>query len=106
MGGYVKQFVEEHICDDIDLLISGHDHNQQHLKPTHKCGNTEFIVTGAGARTKPLVDTNRNPSYWQNGDTPGFFHIQIVANQMTITAYTVAEDADIAVEQHRRTIKK
>lgn len=106
VGKYVKQFVDDHICSDIDLYIAGHDHNLQDLKPTHKCGKTQFVVTGAGARTKELKDKNRNEAHWQADDLPGFFHIEIIANQMTIAAYTMPEDSDIAEKRFSRTFIK
>ncbi len=105
-GEYVRQFTDAHICNDMDLYITGHDHNLQYLQPVSDCGITEFIVTGAGARTKPFSNLNLNPSYWQNDNETGFFHIQIIANQMTISAYTVAEDAEEATEQYTRIIRK
>ena len=105
-GDYVKQFTEEHICEDSDLYIAGHDHNLQYLKPHTNCGKTEFIVTGAGARTKQLKDANRNPAYWQADDLPGFFHINIVANQITIAAYTMTDGSGTAVERFSRTLRK
>lgn len=105
-GGVVKRFVEEQVCGAMDLYIAGHDHSLQYLKSTHGCGGTEFIVSGAASAATALKKPNNNSSYWQQGDVLGFFHIEIVGEQMTISAYTLADSDTHAVEQYRRTLVK
>lgn len=88
-GTYFKAFFEESLCNKLDLYISGHDHTLQWLKPTEDCGKTEFIVTGAAAKFKPLDNLQRNAVYQQLNNKLGFFWVEIVANQMNVTIYTV-----------------
>ncbi len=105
-GKYVKEFLDQHVCNDMDFYFAGHDHNLQYLHSPSSCANTGLIVSGAGGRTKEFKDANRNPIFWQADDLPGFFYVQIIANQMTITAYTMPEGSDIAAARHTRTISK
>lgn len=90
-GRYYKGFVEQHLCDQVDLYLSGHDHNLQWLKPVERCGNTQFIISGAGAKYKGLVSRDNNPEIWQSGEQLGFFWIDILADQLSVTIYTVDE---------------
>lgn len=105
-GGVVKRFVEEQVCGAMDLYIAGHDHSLQYLKSTPGCGGTEFIVSGAASAATELKMANNNPSFWQQGDVLGFFHIEIIGERMTISAYSLADSDVHAVEQYRRTLVK
>ncbi len=105
-GSVVKRFVEEQVCGAMDLYIAGHDHSLQYLQSTPECGDTEFIVSGAASEATELRRVNDNPTYWQQGDVLGFFHIEIVAERMTISAYTLAGTDARAVEQYRKTVEK
>lgn len=104
-GSFVKRFTEENLCHDMDLILAGHEHSLQYLKPVEGCGNTEFIVSGAGAGYEGNIASNRNAFYWQTAHAPGFFHVEIIAQTMTISAYTVDADG-LPVEQYRRTTSK
>lgn len=103
-GVYVKNFIEDNICDKVDLYFSGHDHNLQYLMPVRECGETEFIVSGAGGKSNNLKEADRNPVYWQAEKVTGFFYVHIVADKMTIKAYTVAKGEDAAVEAFSRAV--
>ncbi len=72
-GGNVKTFMEEGICGKLDVYICGHDHNMQWLQP--KCG-TEFIVSGAGAKTTDL-EGRGTPKFWESDATGGFLLVEI-----------------------------
>ena len=88
-GTYFKQFFDQHLCDRVDLYMAGHDHNMQLLKPIEACGKTAFIVSGAGAKANALKDEQRNAVWWQKSRTIGFFWIEIVADRLNATIYTV-----------------
>ncbi len=83
-GGIYREFMDEYICGDVDLFLSGHDHNLQALKPAASCGLTEFIVSGAAASANDLARPNDNLVHFQKGDTEGFFYIKIQGNSMTV----------------------
>lgn len=95
-GTHFKRFFEDNLCNQLDLYISGHDHNLQWLKAREQCGKTEFIVSGAGAKFKKCKqspceqDVNpRNPVRWVENEKLGFFWVEIIANRMRIALYTV-----------------
>ena len=84
-------FVGDNLCGDFDLMISGHDHDLQILPPVERCEGMTQIVSGAGAKQRPLDDVNRNPAEFQQGDVLGFMHLHIEDNQLTVRVYTVDE---------------
>lgn len=86
-GTYVKAFYEQHVCGKVDVIITGHDHDLQWLAPVESCGGTEFIVSGAGSKTRALVDPERNEAYFQQGDTLGFFWIELDGDELTGQVY-------------------
>ena len=98
-------FMKETVCDKVDVFISGHDHDLQYLKANKHCGDTEFIVSGAGAKTRSFAKADRNPSYWQQDSTKGFFRLEFEGNQLTIEAYTVISGSEPQLE-YSRTITK
>ena len=77
-GEAVKDFFDDHICGRVDLYLAGHDHSRQDLHAT--CG-TEFLVSGAGAKTTDVV--NRNPVYYQS-DEVGFLLIEATRSELRL----------------------
>ena len=99
-GPYVKLFYEQFVCGKADLLIVGHDHDLQFLRPLQSCGAMPFIVSGAGAKTRHfathgegqyvLAEENRDP-YWARDDTLGFFWLEIEGAKLRVVTYLVHE---------------
>ncbi len=77
-GDTIKEFFDDHVCGKIDVYFAGHDHNRQWLEPT--CG-TEFIVSGAAAKTSDLVGRG-SPTFFEDDQTPGFLWVEIRDNCM------------------------
>lgn len=71
----------------VDLYLAGHDHDLQWLaaKPDH-CLDTEFIVSGAGARPRDLGD-RVNAAHFMRGGTLGFFWFEATADTLRGRAY-------------------
>ncbi|MCA6064661.1 metallophosphoesterase [Thalassolituus marinus] len=88
-GVIYYDMLRKHVCDRADLIIAGHDHDMQLLQADDSCGKTLHIVSGAGAKSRSLKDTERNDAYWQQGDTLGFFYLVVEGDQLTATAVTV-----------------
>lgn len=88
-GVIYRNFLKDNVCDRVDLLIAGHDHEMQWLKPTDSCGKTGHMVSGAGAKTRELKDRERNDAYWQADGVLGFFYIELEGDELRGTAYTV-----------------
>lgn len=56
-GEYIKAFVEDYLCGNIDLYVSGHDHSRQITTGPPECDAT-FVVSGAGAKSTTLEGNN------------------------------------------------
>lgn len=82
-------FIGDNLCGEFDLLISGHDHDLQILEPVDRCAGMTQLVSGAGAKQRPLEDTDRNTAVYQEGDTLGFMHITIDGDELTVLVYKV-----------------
>lgn len=83
-----KQLLDATVCaQGVTLLISGHDHNLQHLQPADACGKTQFIVSGAGEGPNAFGDPARNPAFWQQDQRLGFFWVRLSATRMTVAGY-------------------
>ncbi len=89
-GTQYKQMLEETICDQVDLMLQGHDHDLQWLLPTASCGKTEFLLSGAGGKFRSLRNESRNAARFQQGDTFGFAWVELSdSGAMTVAFYTV-----------------
>lgn len=82
-GANVKDFMDDSVCNKLDVYISGHDHNRQWLEP--KCG-TEFIVSGTAAKTTGLVGRG-TPTFYENDALGGFLLVEMTATTFTGTFY-------------------
>ncbi|TNE87413.1 MAG: hypothetical protein EP330_18270 [Deltaproteobacteria bacterium] len=97
-GQYVKEFMDAEICGKVDVYFSGHDHNIQWLDP--QCG-TQFIVTGAAAKTTEWGDPELNSTQFQvNGDDlpcgggEGFVYAEIDGDTMTGSIHYWEDDCN------------
>jgi hypothetical protein len=101
-GAPWKQLLDATLCaKGVELMIVGHDHELEHLKPVASCGKTHFIVSGAAEGPRAFGDAARNANYWQKDLTLGFFLIRLEPAQFTVTAYTLdaAQQPVVAYEQ-------
>jgi hypothetical protein len=89
-GRVMDWFYESHVCGKADMLLVGHDHDLQWLQPVPSCGSTRFLVSGAGARPRPLADPLRNEALFQRGDVLGFWWVEVQGDRLR----AVAIDAD------------
>lgn len=94
-GEHVKSFMESTICGKFDLYLCGHDHSIQDLQKT--CG-TEFVISGAGAKTTELKGDN--PAHYQS-DRLGFVIVEATYARLTLRFYD--EDANL---KHQREIRR
>ena len=97
-----RDFVRKHLCDKVDLLITGHDHNLQLLQAQPDiCGKTLFAISGAGSEAGKLSMPDNNPYYWQLGNTLGFMHFVLSDGSMTVRIY-VLDSRGLARLKHTR----
>lgn len=78
-GQYIKDFFDAGICGQVDLYLSGHDHNRQWLEQT--CG-TSFVVSGAGAKTTDL-EGRGNMTLFESDAIEGFLWVEVDGLRMT-----------------------
>ncbi len=106
-GENYRRWLEKNICGKVDLFVAGHDHDLQLLHSIPECGNTIFMISGAGAKTRQLEgDATRNPFIYQQGNVLGFVIAEIQGNSITITFYTVSPDDGVATVAHKQTFKR
>ncbi|CAD5118385.1 DgyrCDS7093 [Dimorphilus gyrociliatus] len=89
----IKRDILQPIADDgynVDLFITGHDHNLQHLKFMNNT-NTEFIVNGAGGAFPYFLDEDHVGILQQEGitlekfeDAFGFLAVHVCENEVTL----------------------
>jgi tartrate-resistant acid phosphatase type 5 len=72
-GIEIAQFVESHLCGQVDMLLTGHDHNRQWLDES-LCMGTDVVVSGAGAKTRGVLGAN--PIHFAS-DKLGFFYVVV-----------------------------
>ena len=78
-GGSVKEFMDDYLCNQVDMYLCGHDHNRQWVEDS--CG-MQLIVTGAAAKTTDL-EGRGNTTYFEDDTIEGFIWIEIVDNELT-----------------------
>ncbi|HUR26478.1 MAG TPA: metallophosphoesterase [Candidatus Thermoplasmatota archaeon] len=88
-GKVLDWFYETHVCHKADVLLTGHDHDLQWLAPVEPCGPTRFLVSGAGARPRPLQDPLRNAAIFQAGDLLGFWWLEAKGPRLRLAAFDV-----------------
>jgi tartrate-resistant acid phosphatase type 5 len=88
-GADYKKFLEDTICNKVDVFFTGHDHNLYWLQPTAACGKTQFILSGAGGKMRTNDAPTRNPTYYQVGSITGLFWIELDGDRFTGEVYTV-----------------
>jgi len=82
-GQDVKDFVEDGVCGEMDLYLAGHDHDLQWLEP--KCG-VEFVVSGAGAKTRSLVGRG-SETFFETDATEGFVWFELADERLHGVVY-------------------
>ena len=82
-GATFETFVEDHLCEKIDVYFSGHDHDLQWLEP--QCG-VEWIVSGAGGKKRSGYDWSV-PTRFEAYDTYGFAWVEIYDSTLTLEFY-------------------
>ncbi len=91
-GASVEDFIEYNLCGQVDMYIAGHDHNRQWLEPS--C-DTEFIVSGAAAKTTGLVGRD-SPTLFEDDETEGFLWVEISDGTLTGEFYDMHGNLDFS----------
>lgn len=105
LGGVYQDFLEQEVCNRVDVIIAGHDHDMQWLKPVESCGKTFHMVSGAGAKTRSFSDPDRNDAYWQADETLGFYYIEIEGDEFRGTAYVLNATGESSIAYQKTIIR-
>lgn len=85
-------FLQEAFAGEIDMLVTGHDHLLQWIKPVESMGPAQIIVSGAAGKTDTFQDAKRNPTYFQAENELGFVWVNLTSERMQVEFYLVDED--------------
>ncbi|QBM16492.1 hypothetical protein MARI_05740 [Marinobacter sp. JH2] len=91
-GQRYKLFLEEAFSNKVDMLVTGHDHSLQWIKPVESMGPAHIIVSGAGGKTDEFQDPDRNPTQYQAENELGFVWVNLTEERMLLEFYLVNED--------------
>jgi tartrate-resistant acid phosphatase type 5 len=103
-GSPYKAMLNATLCQHADLMIAGHDHDLQWLKPVERCPKVQHFVSGAAEGPRPFGDANRNAAYWQQDNTLGFFWFRIEADRFTAAAYTLDANLQLPKDAQGRPV--
>lgn len=90
-GVQVQEFIDDFVCGQAQIYISGHDHNRQVFDPV--CG-TYFFVSGASAKTSDFEFRDDNPTQWGDDTREGFLWVEIEDENMTAAFYDLDGNLD------------
>jgi hypothetical protein len=60
-GPRVEAYYEDHVCGQVGIMISGHDHDMQWLEPHPHCPGVDQNVSGAAGKTREAGNAERDP---------------------------------------------
>jgi hypothetical protein len=83
-GSPFADFVSSQVCGQVDVYFCGHDHSLQWL--VSPCEGTEFIVSGAGAKTSGVGGENAT---WFESSQLGFMYVTLTGDTFDGTFYDV-----------------
>lgn len=90
-GEHVKEAIEDFVCGNAQIYISGHDHDREVFDPV--CG-TYFFVSGASSKVSDFVFRERNPVQWGDDTREGFLWMEIEGIEMNAAFYDLDGNLD------------
>jgi hypothetical protein len=83
-----RAMLDETMCRNTDVFFAGHDHHLAWMEPLAECGDTHFIISGAGGAG--LYDRGLPPDLparFEDYDSHGFVWAEIDGEQFTAAFY-------------------
>ena len=99
-GARFVSFMDELVCGQVDLYISGHAHDREWFDAPALCGGTELIVNGASGEVDRFESADTQVR-WHDDTRPGFLYV--VADDHHFTARFVSGDG---TTDYERTLTK
>lgn len=90
-GEHVQEAIEDFVCGNAQIYISGHDHDREVFDPV--CG-TYFFISGASSKVEEFEFRERNPIQWGDDTREGFLWMQIQGIEMTAAFYDLDGNLD------------
>jgi hypothetical protein len=98
-GASFAALVEHSMCGKVQVYFAGHDHDREWLEP--KCG-TQFIVSGAAAKLRPLASRDHQPTRYRDDRKRGFLWVELDSEQLTGVFYDDHAQVDFEATLQRR----
>lgn len=89
-GQSIRDFIEANVCGETDFYLAGHDHSRQWLVDT--CEGTQFIVSGAGAKTSELLGDQ--PVHFEDVEIEGFNWFEVRGDTLTVQFWNSAGEME------------
>jgi hypothetical protein len=99
-GARFVAFMDDLVCGQVDLYISGHAHDREWFDAPTMCGGSELIVNGAAGEVDAF-ETADTPVLWHDDTRAGFLYV--VADDHRFTGRFVGDDG---VAEFERTLTK
>lgn len=90
-GEHVQEVIEDIVCGQAQVYISGHDHNRQVFDPV--CG-THFFVSGASSKVEDFVFREDNPTQWGDDTREGFLWVEVEGTDLVAAFYDLDGNLD------------
>jgi tartrate-resistant acid phosphatase type 5 len=90
-GEHVQEAIEDFVCGNAQIYISGHDHDREVFDPV--CG-TYFFISGASSKVEDFEFREDNPIQWGDDTREGFLWMEIQGIEMVAAFYDLDGNLD------------
>jgi hypothetical protein len=98
-GRHLKTLYEQDVIGVADLILSGHDHDQQILRPVR---GTRQIVSGAASKSVHGQSREDNPHDFQDFDNYGFMTANVGPDGLDLAVHVVDVESGTSEVVHRQ----
>jgi tartrate-resistant acid phosphatase type 5 len=92
VGGHGVRGLVGEVCGEVDVYLSGHDHNRQWLDGD--CAGTQLMVSGAGAKLTPL--RGERPLRFGDDELGGFAWFEATETELRVEFWNERGERDHA----------
>ena len=88
------EYVEEHVCGEAALMLSGHDHNLQLYASVEGCDDTMFVVSGSAGKSSSMSEDGKNDPDFAS-DAPGFAWVELCGPKSRVEQIRFYDDQQV-----------